>query len=193
MKYILRTLILAGCLLAGSALAAVEIQGTRFDDRANVGGQEVMLNGAGLRSRVIFKVYTIGLYLPAKQTTTEAALAAKGPKRLQLIMLMGLSADHIIDALVKQLHKNVTPEEEETLRPRVEEFKTTLASLKEAPRGTIITLDWLPGTGTQLGVNGEPKGAPIPGEDFFHGLMKIWLGNRPTQENLKHLLLGKGS
>jgi hypothetical protein len=31
-----------------------------------VGGQQLVLNGAGIRSRAIFKVYVGSLYLPAK-------------------------------------------------------------------------------------------------------------------------------
>jgi hypothetical protein len=40
------------------------------------------LNGAGVRYRGPFKVYTAGLYLPKKTQAPEDALAARGAKRL---------------------------------------------------------------------------------------------------------------
>ena len=52
----------------------------------SVGGQELVLNGAGVRTRAIFKVYVGSLYVPAK-ATTAAAVLAKGPRRIQLNLL----------------------------------------------------------------------------------------------------------
>ena len=63
--------------------------------------------------------------------------------------------------------------------------------MKEAKNGMRITLDWLPGAGTQVTVQGRPTGAPIPGEDFYSALLKIWLGEKPVQADLKKALLGE--
>ncbi len=35
-----------------------------------------------------------------------------------------------------------------------------------------------------------PAGAPIAGEDFYRALLRIWLGDRPVQDDLKKALLG---
>ena len=63
--------------------------------------------------------------------------------------------------------------------------------MKEAKKGMRITLDWVPAAGTQLTVDGKPSGAPIPGEDFYRALLKIWLGEHPVQDDLKKALLGE--
>jgi hypothetical protein len=65
-----------------------------------------------------------------------------------------------------------------------------MASLKEAKKGMAITLDWLPAAGTQMTVNGKPAGAAIAGEDFYQALLRIWLGPKPVQDDLKKALLG---
>ena len=39
-------------------------------------------------------------------------------------------------------------------------------------------------------VNGKPAGKPISGEDFYRALLRIWLGDKPVQEDLKKSLLG---
>jgi Chalcone isomerase-like len=56
-----------------------------------------------------------------------------------------------------------------------------------------ITLDWVPAVGTQVTVDGKPSGVPIPGEDFYRALLKIWLGDKPVQPDLKKALLGEKS
>jgi hypothetical protein len=42
-----------------------------------------------------------------------------------------------------------------------------------------------------LTVGGKPAGQPIPGEDFYTALLRVWLGEDPAQGNLKEALLGK--
>ena len=64
--------------LAGAASAA-EVGGVKLADKATVGGQELLLNGAGIRTRAVFKVYVGSLYLPAKAATLPSVLA-KGPR-----------------------------------------------------------------------------------------------------------------
>ena len=41
--------------LAGAAHAA-EVGGVKLDDKASVGGKELVLNGAGVRTRAVFKL-----------------------------------------------------------------------------------------------------------------------------------------
>jgi len=84
--------------LAGAAGAA-EVGGVKLDDRASVGGQTLVLNGAGVRTRAIFKVYVGSLYVPEKAATLDAVLA-RTPRRVQLNLLRNLSADQLVDALV---------------------------------------------------------------------------------------------
>jgi hypothetical protein len=62
-----------------------------------------------------------------------------------------------------------------------------------ARHGNVITLNYIPGTGTQLGLDGQSKGTPIPGEDFYRALLRIWLGEDPVDQSLKKALLGQTS
>jgi hypothetical protein len=43
-------------LLTAGAAMATEVGGVALEEKATVGGQELVLNGAGIRTRVIFKV-----------------------------------------------------------------------------------------------------------------------------------------
>jgi len=55
----------------------------------------------------------------------------------------------------------------------------------------VVDLDYLPESGTRLTVRGQPMGKDIAGEDFYQALLRIWLGARPAQDDLKDALLGK--
>ena len=68
-------------LLAASPAFAAEVAGVRVDESARVANTDLKLNGAGLRSRAIFKVYAMGLYLQEKQATPAAIYAAPAPSK----------------------------------------------------------------------------------------------------------------
>ena len=52
-----------------------------------------------------------------------------------------------------------------------------------------IAIDWTGGA-TRLVVNGKAAGKPIAGEDFYKALLRIWIGDKPVQDDLKKSLLG---
>jgi hypothetical protein len=56
----------------------------------------------------------------------------------------------------------------------------------------VITLDYIPESGTRVTLNGEPKGEAIAGDDFYRALLRIWLGENPVDSSLKKALLGGG-
>jgi hypothetical protein len=63
-------------------------------------------------------------------------------------------------------------------------------------KGAAVHLDWLPEVGggvTRLTIDGAKKGEDVAGEDFYRALLKIWLGDKPIQDDLKQHLLGKAA
>ena len=173
-------------LAAGVALAA-EVGGVKLDDRANVGGQELVLNGAGIRTRAIFKVYVGSLYLPAKATTLPAVLE-KAPRRVQLNLLRNLSADQLVDALLDGLKENASEAELAAIKPQADQLVSIMKSFGEVKEGTVVTLDYVDGQ-TRIAQGGQAKGA-IAGEPFNQVLMRVWLGDKPVQADLKKAMLG---
>ena len=171
--------------LAVSADAA-EVAGVNIDDKARVADTELSLSGAGLRKRVFFQVYAIGLYVRDRKADP---ISQPGPKRVQIHMLRDVGADQFIDALYDGIKANHGEAEAKALEPRVKALGSTLAEIKEARKGMTIALDWN-GTATQVVVDGKPAGKPIEGEDFYRALLRIWLGDKPVQEDLKKALLG---
>lgn len=193
MPQALHTRLMTGlfCLALSLPALATEVASVRFDDKVTVAGTELQLNGAGLRKRLMFRVYAMGLYLPQKSGDAQTVLAGSGARRIHIVTLRELGADQFADALIEGLNKNLSPAEQQQLNPRIESFRKTLLSMGKAAEKTVVYLDFVPGSGTRLSINGETKGSDIPGEDFYAALLRIWLGREPAQEDLRAHLLGR--
>jgi hypothetical protein len=191
-RWLTSIVLAAGLLAFGQAQAqqAVEMEGQKFEPTVAVGGQNLSLNGVGLRKRVFIKVYVAGLYVGQKSANAAAIVNDKGARRISLRMLRDLGAQSFIDAFNEGL-KNNTPEAQlNAMKPQVDALVATLKSIGEAKEGDVINFDFTPDGGTRITVNGQPKGSPIPGADFFAAVLRIWLGDKPADETLKKGMLG---
>jgi chalcone isomerase-like protein len=185
----IRAILIATSLTLAHPVFAADVGGVKLDDKVQVGGQELVLNGAGIRTRAVFKVYVGSLYVPAKATTADAVLA-KGPRRIQLNLLRNLSADQLADALLDGLKENNSPAELEQVKAQTAELTSIMKSFGEVKEGSVVTLDFVDGA-TKIGLNGTAKGS-VAGEPFNRALTRIWLGDKPVQADLKKAMLGGG-
>jgi long-chain acyl-CoA synthetase len=180
-------IIALAALVVASGAFAVEVAGVKVDDKASVGGQELVLNGAGLRTRAVFKVYVGSLYVPAKAADLGAVLA-KGPRRIQMNILRNLTPDQLVDALVDGLKENNSADELNAVKAQQAELVTIMKSFGDVKEKDIVTLDFVD-SATKIGLNGAAKGS-IAGEGFNRALTKVWLGDHPVQADLKKAMLG---
>jgi long-chain acyl-CoA synthetase len=185
MKVTFGSIVAVACV--ATVAHAAEVGGVKLDDKASVGGQELVLNGAGVRTRAVFKVYVGSLYVPQKANTAQAVLA-QSPRRVQLNLLRNLSADQLVDALVDGLKDNTTEAEFAAIRPQTDQLVTIMKGFGDVKEGHVVTLDFVEG-GTRIALNGQPKGS-VPGEAFNQALTKIWVGDKPVQGDLRKAMLG---
>lgn len=200
MKKMPRRLLLAGLLAAAlppSTVAQVasppmvEVSGVRYPTTATVGNANLQLNGAGVRYKLVIKVYTAGLYLAAKAATPDAVYAAPGPKRMQVTMLRDIDANELGKLFTDGMQKNATREEFGKSIPGTLKLAELFAAKKKLQTGDTFTVDYVPGTGTVVAINGKAATEPIAEPVFFTALMKIWLGANPADWQLKDALLGQ--
>jgi long-chain acyl-CoA synthetase len=104
-------------------------------------------------------------------------------------MLLTVSSEDIIDALLDTMTDNSSPEELAAVKPQADRLVALIRPFKEVKEGDAITLDFVDG-GTNLGWNGKFEGR-IAGEAFNRALARIWLGDKPVQPDLKEKLLGR--
>ena len=188
MKTVLGVALAVASLLLAPAFAA-EVEGVKLADKVQVGDADLVLNGAGVRTRVFFKVYVGALYLQKKAGSTDAVLADAGPKRVAMHLLRDLTAEQLFAALKDGLADNHSPDQVAKLEPQVKQMEKIFFAIKSAKKGDAIMLDYLPRTGTRVVVNAEEKGT-VAGEDFYRALLRIWLGEQPVDAALKKAMLG---
>ncbi|HTT10545.1 MAG TPA: chalcone isomerase family protein [Burkholderiaceae bacterium] len=175
---------------AGACAQPVAVEGVKFEPTASVGGETLVLNGAGLRTRAFFKVYAAGLYVPQKSADAATLLAQTGARRMSIGMLRDVDATTFANSLLEGLKSNHTEAQLAALKTQIEQMQATLKGMGEAKKGDAILLDWVPDTGTQIIVNAQPRGEPIAGAAFYTALLRVWLGEKPADSSLKKALLG---
>ena len=177
-------------LFVSAQVFAVDVEGANLEDKVQLDAQQVILNGTGLRKKLFIKVYAAGLYLSGKMNTSEAILADAGAKRMTFHLLREVSGKQMLDAINEAMPSNNSAEEMKVLEARLAEFSKIFAAVPTVNKGEVINFDYLPATGTRITIAGVEKGR-IEGADFMRAVLKVWIGDKPVQENMKQSLLGK--
>lgn len=176
------TFVLAAALnLLGATLAGVTLP-----DSVDVGGKTLTLNGMGLRSRMMFKVYVGGLYLEQKSRDANAIIQADAPKRMTLHFMRSVSRDQMVEAYTEAFANNA-PEAAKTLKAEIAQL---MAAFEPVAEGEEMLFTYVPGRGTTLTIKGKDK-ATIAGLPFAKAMFSAWLGPEPPSADLKKGLLGQ--
>jgi len=185
----MRTLLMVCCLLLCAVPAlGREVAGVSIPEKITVAdGTELVLNGAGIRSKLFFKIYVAALYLEHPAAEEAAVLADSGHRRMLMHFLYDkVEREKLVDAWNEGFAGNLSEEARATLAERIDTFNAMFDTVE---KGDTIVLDYIPGQGTSVSVAGQAKGV-IEGKDFSDALFSIWLGAKPVTEELKKDLLG---
>jgi hypothetical protein len=174
-----------------ASAAQIDVAGVKLDEAVDLHGSKLQLNGAGVRYKAIFKVYTAGLYLSKKAGTPDEVLAAPGAKRISITMLRDIDSNELGKLFTRGVEDNSPKGEMSQLIPGLLCMSQIFSDQKQLKAGDAFTVDWVPGTGTVISVKGVPQGDPIKEQAFFNSLVRIWLGPSPADWKLKDALLGK--
>ena len=181
---ILTLVILCATLTGVSRVETAEIEGINFDNRYSIADTTLKLRGTGLLRVMVFaKIYVAALYLP-EDYPAKLALSDV-PKRLEVEYLRSIAGKDFGPATNKKVSENVDQQTFQRLQPRLEYHNSLYRDVRAGDR---CALTYIPGKGTELTINGEPKGT-IEGADFAAALFSIWLGPKPISESLKKELL----
>jgi hypothetical protein len=174
-----------------ASAAQIDVAGVKLDEAVDLHGSKLQLNGAGVRYKAIFKVYTAGLYLSKKAGTPDEVLAVPGAKRISITMLRDIDSNELGKLFTRGVEDNSPKGEMSQLIPGLLRMSQIFSDQKQLKAGDAFTVDWVPGTGTVISVKGVPQGDPIKEQAFFNSLVRIWLGPNPADWKLKDALLGK--
>lgn len=181
--------VLLSLVFYSASTLALDLAGAKIPESVKLENQELQLNGAGIRSKMFVKVYVGALYLVKKTSAAQAAIDDGEAKRVSMHLLRDLRAEQITGALNDGLVANNSTGELANLEPRIKEFNSILSSIGNAKKGDVIDIDYLPGVGTRVSINGEARGT-VAGKDFNRALLRVWLGDKPVDADLKKGMLG---
>jgi hypothetical protein len=179
-----RLTLVLGAVLAASSVAA-ELEGVVAPDSLKAEGKELVLNGQGLRKKLMFNVYVASLYLEQKATEPAAIFAADSVRLAKMTMLRDLGKEKITDAIRVGFEKNAggaLP----ALQERLDKLCDAVTDLK---KGETLLITYVPGKGTTLNSGG--KSYTAEGKDFADALFAVWLGKAPVDDDLKRGMLGQ--
>ena len=179
--------VLAGilCLAIVTPALAGEVAGVTLPDTATVEGKTLKLNGMGLRTKVVFKVYVAGLYLETPSKDGGTVISSDQVKQMQLSLLRSLDHSKITEAITEGFEKN-SNSQLAGLKSRLDRLNSMIPNVEKGDR---IVLTYVPGKGTIVSAKNVERGV-IEGKDFADALFSVWLGATPVQADLKKGLLG---
>ena len=167
-----------------------EVQSVHLASRVQVADADLVLNGAGVRKRVFLNVYVAALYLSRRERRSELVLSDGSPHRFSIQILRDeVSAEQLLAGFHEGLQANNSPGTLAAVEAGVRQLEAIFTPLKLVKKDQLILFDYLPDARTRISLDGEVKGT-IAGADFNRALMRIWLGERPVDANLKKALLG---
>lgn len=181
----MRSLVAALLLCLAAPAAATKVAGVELPDTALVGGKTLVLNGAGVRSKFIVKVYVGALYLEQKSGDAAAILAADAPWKVSMRFLRDVEKAKIIGAF-KEGFENNSKADLAALLPGLEAIDAAIEDLKS---GDELTVSYVPGTGATV-TGPRSRSAHVPGPVFATALLRNWLGAKPADGDLKKGMLG---
>lgn len=180
-----RTAFVLGLALASAAFGAT-VAGVDLPDSTRVGDSTLVLSGGALRSKMMFKVYVAGLYLPTKRADAAAILAADEPRRMEMHFLRSVGSEKVCEGWQEGLAAN-TPGASAELKKQIDQLCAWTPDVED---GTLVAIVYVPGKGTTVEVAGQSKGT-IAGKAFADALLACWIGPQPGPgPDFKKALLG---
>jgi hypothetical protein len=167
-------------------LRAATLAGVTMPDTIQAWGTPLVLNGMGVRTKYMVKVYVAGLYLDQKSSDPEAIVKKDAPKRIVMQFLHTVSSKQMSEAFTESFNENA-PDASQAMKPDVDHFLGQLEPLRENDQ---MVITYIPGRGTVLVIRGSEK-LTVPNPAFAQLIFSVWLGPKPPNPELKKGLLGQ--
>lgn len=186
-RFLLAAALAAGLTAPATALAGTCAGVTHADSITNAEGKTLVLNGMGQRVAYgMFKVYVGGLYVTSKSSSGSTIINAEAPKRIVMQFVRDVPKDKMQETFAENFAKNPASA---NLKQEIGWLYSVLADVKT---GDKVSLDYRPGVGTTVAMNGKDK-TTIPGSDFMKAVFAIYLGSNPAYTPLRDGMLGNAS
>ena len=170
-----------------SAFSAHALDGMPATYKA--GDSNLVLNGAGQRTKFVITVYNAGLYLQNKTTEPKKIIDANEAMAIRLKIKSGFATAEKIEKALMDGFINSTRGNTGPIKAEIDELINT-AFKATINKNDIFDLVYTPTGGTLVLKNSQTM-TRIKGLPFKQALFGIWLSAKPAQNSLKAELLGK--
>lgn len=177
-------LYVGGGLLIGQSAEAKDLEDVDFAETLTFPETTLTFQGAGIIRHLGFiRVNAVALYVGEDFEARDVYNDI--PKRLEFEYFHKIKATDFVKLTNNWMAENNAPDIIERLRPRIDQFNALYVNVQPDDR---YALTYLPRRGTELSLNGEPRGT-VEGADFAQALFAIWLGPKPVSKSAKAALL----
>jgi hypothetical protein len=170
--------------------------GVGFSETMNYEGTDLILTGAGLRSKMMFKVYAGALYIDSTaksaleqykskaskpdQSVYDAIADGNFAKMFLLHFVREVDSEKIIEAFKESLEKNVDTKAPDVQKDAEAFLTASKVDMKEGQEMKVFI------KGDEITVT-TPAGSsqPIKNSKLAGAVSRIWLGKEPISEDLK--------
>ncbi|KAA1244718.1 chalcone isomerase family protein [Aquimarina sp. RZ0] len=151
-------------------------------------GEELTLNGAGVRKVFGVETYSGGLYTVNKYKDDRKVLDTDESMAIRLNIISKKVTNKRMQKVFRKGFDDAMFGNTQALDTRIDKFLELFAVPTQI--NDYFDLVYIKGKGVRTFKNGEEVGY-IEGRDFKYALFKIWLGNEPACELIKGGMLGK--
>lgn len=190
-KALMKTMTIALSVVLVSLMSVTTVQagtlaGVTMADQATIGDKSLVLNGIGVRTATMMKVkvYVIGLYLQSKSSDAKEIINSNLAKRIEMQFVRDVSAEDLKKGWSEGFKNNAG--DLVNIQSEILKFNSSMRDMKEGDR-LVIEFDM---SHVVVSINDE-KIKTIAGATFQRALLRIWLGPKPPNKELKAGILGK--
>lgn len=164
---------------------ALEVSGVKLDQTVTVQGQQLRLNGYGIRKMYFAKVYVGSFYASKRLAGAAEALHDNGSKLIRMNFLHSRVGKEKIIAAFREGIANNSPDM--IAAPEVNKFFALFTA--DFNRGDVVDLALLADGSVSASHNGKPLGT-VASNKLAKAVLAIYLGNKPADDSLKKGMLG---
>ena len=181
-----KLIFLIAIIFGVSTQAQVKVGDATLPKTVTFNGEELTINGAGIREKFFFDIYAGGLYLKSKSKNGNTIASQDETMAIKLHILSGMMSRSKMAGALRDGFDKSTDGNTKSLDERIEKFISFINN--EIEVGQVYDIVYEKGKGSVIYKDGVEKGY-VTGLDFKEALFKIWLGDKPADKGLKNEML----
>jgi hypothetical protein len=180
--------VISTVLSVASICGAVELAGIEMPGTLEFGKTRLVLNGAGVRTKYLLKLYVGGLYLREKGEKAEDIINADEIMAIRLHIISSLITSERMEESTLEGFEKATGGNTEPIKEKIEKLISVFK--EEIKINDIYDLVYVPDKGIEVYKNGKIHSV-TEGLPFKQALFGIWLCSEPVQKGLKEKMMGQ--